>query len=93
MKKESIWRYVIILGVIGFFVGILPFFSTLFFDNPFEIIFALPIIPLALIFGNGGAYDAVSVANVDSDDYPEIVVPIQFGIKVLDYFGGVYNEF
>ncbi len=37
------------------------------------------------IVGNGGAYASVSVANVDSDDYPEIVVPTQFGIKVLDY--------
>lgn len=35
--------------------------------------------------GNGGAYASVSVANIDSDDYPEIVVPTQFGIKVLDY--------
>lgn len=37
------------------------------------------------IVGNGGAYASVSVANVDSDDYPEIVVPTQYGIKVLDY--------
>ena len=37
------------------------------------------------IFGNGGAYDAVSVANLDSDDYPEIVVAARYGIRVLDY--------
>jgi len=37
------------------------------------------------IVGNGGAYASVSVANLDSDDYPEIVVPTQYGIKVLDY--------
>ncbi len=37
------------------------------------------------IVGNGGAYASVSVANLDSDDYPEIVVPTQFGIIVLDY--------
>ncbi len=35
--------------------------------------------------GEGGTYDAVSVANVDSDDYPEIIVPTQYGIRVLDY--------
>ena len=35
--------------------------------------------------GNGGTYASISVANVDSDDYPEIIVPTQFGIKVLDY--------
>lgn len=37
------------------------------------------------IVGNGGAYASVSVANIDSDDNPEIVVPTQYGIKVLDY--------
>ena len=37
------------------------------------------------IVGNGGAYASISVANVDSDDYPEIIVPTQYGIKVLDY--------
>jgi len=37
------------------------------------------------IVGNGGAYASVSIANVDSDDYPEIIVPTQYGIKVLDY--------
>lgn len=37
------------------------------------------------IVGNGGAYASVSVANIDSDDYPEIVVPTRYGIKVLDY--------
>jgi len=40
------------------------------------------------IFGNGGAYDAISVANIDSDDYPEIVVAARYGIKVLDYDKG-----
>ena len=35
--------------------------------------------------GNGGTYDAVSVANIDEDDNPEIVVPTLYGIKVLDY--------
>ena len=35
--------------------------------------------------GNGGSYGSVSIANLDSDDYPEIVVPSQYGIIVLDY--------
>ncbi len=42
------------------------------------------------IVGNGGAYASVSVANVDSDDYPEIVVAARYGIKALDYnIGGL----
>ncbi len=36
-------------------------------------------------FGNGGAYATVSVANLDSDDNPEIVVPSWYGISVFDY--------
>ena len=35
--------------------------------------------------GNGGSYGSVSIANLDSDDNPEIVVPSQYGIIVLDY--------
>ncbi|MBI2653252.1 S8 family serine peptidase [Candidatus Woesearchaeota archaeon] len=37
------------------------------------------------IIGNGGAYGSVSIANLDSDDYPEIVVPSQYGIIILKY--------
>ena len=44
------------------------------------------------IVGNGGAYASVSLANVDSDDNPEIVVPTQFGIKVLNYSSGTLKE-
>ncbi len=36
-------------------------------------------------FGNGGAYGSVSVENIDTDDNPEIIVPSQYGIIVLDY--------
>ena len=42
--------------------------------------------------GAGGAYGSISSANIDDDDEPEIVVPSQFGIKVLK-FGGNKNEF
>ena len=35
--------------------------------------------------GNGGTYASVSMANVDSDDNPEIIVPSLYGIVVLDY--------
>ena len=37
------------------------------------------------MFGESGAAASVSVANVDSDDYPEIIVPSRYGIFVLDY--------
>ncbi len=40
---------------------------------------------IKLIVCNRSAYASVSVANVDSDDYPEIVVPSLYGIVVLDY--------
>lgn len=36
-------------------------------------------------FGNGGAYATVSIANIDSDDNPEIIVPSLYGIYVFDY--------
>ncbi len=36
-------------------------------------------------FGNGGAYAPISVANIDSDDNPEIIVPSYYGIYVFDY--------
>ena len=35
--------------------------------------------------GNGGTYASVSMANVDTDDNPEIIVPSLYGIVVLDY--------
>ena len=35
--------------------------------------------------GNGGAYASVSVANVDSDDYPEIIVPTQYGMAFWNF--------
>lgn len=38
--------------------------------------------------GNGGTYATISIANVDNDDYPEIIVPTRYGIKVLDYSNG-----
>ena len=44
-----------------------------------------PINKTSYNVGNGGTYATISVANVDSDDYPEIIVPTQFGVKVLDY--------
>jgi len=52
MKKKL--EYSLIGGLIGFLIGILPFFSAIFYDNIFEIIFALPIIPIGLIFGRDG---------------------------------------
>ncbi len=36
-------------------------------------------------FGNGGAYAPISVANIDGDDNPEIIVPSRYGVYVLDY--------
>ena len=36
-------------------------------------------------FGNGGAFASVSIANIDSDDNPEIVVPSFYGIYVFGY--------
>ncbi|MBI3037337.1 VCBS repeat-containing protein [Candidatus Woesearchaeota archaeon] len=36
-------------------------------------------------FGNGGAFGSVSVANVDNDDNPEIIVPSFYGVFVYDY--------
>lgn len=36
-------------------------------------------------FGNGGAFASVSIANIDDDDNPEIIVPSFYGIVVLDY--------
>ena len=54
MKKKSIWKYVVIGGIFGLIFGILPFFSIIFSNNPLEIILALPIIPIGLIFGRGG---------------------------------------
>jgi len=36
-------------------------------------------------FGNGGAFASVSIANIDDDDNPEIIVPSYYGIYVFDY--------
>lgn len=33
----------------------------------------------------GGALGAISIANLDDDDYPEIVVPSFYGVFVYDY--------
>ncbi|HLC50737.1 MAG TPA: hypothetical protein VJI97_04910 [Candidatus Nanoarchaeia archaeon] len=52
-KNFTYHKYWIIGGVIGLIIGILPFFSTIFFDNPLEIILALPIIPISFIFKGG----------------------------------------
>lgn len=41
----------------------------------------------SIVIGNGGAYGAVSLANIDSDDYLEIVVPTFYGVQVYDYDG------
>ena len=42
--------------------------------------------------GNGGANGALSIANIDNDDYPEIIIPAQFGgIYVLDYNPAINN--
>ncbi len=37
--------------------------------------------------GNGGAWGAPAIANVDSDDYPEIFIPTFYGIKAYDFDG------
>ena len=47
-----------------------------------------PSLEASASVGNGGTYASISVANVDSDDYPEIIVPTQYGIRVYDYSGG-----
>ncbi len=36
-------------------------------------------------FGNGGAFASVSIANIDDDDNPEIIVPSVYGAFVYDY--------
>ncbi|MBU1183336.1 MAG: hypothetical protein KKF00_14480 [Proteobacteria bacterium] len=41
--------------------------------------------------GNGGAEAAVSLANLDGDDYLEIVVPTYYGFQVYDYDGSTLN--
>ncbi|MBI2136157.1 hypothetical protein HYU06_03735, partial [Candidatus Woesearchaeota archaeon] len=40
---------------------------------------------------NGGAQGAVAIANLDSDDNQEIVVPGYYGIKVYDYNAGTLS--
>lgn len=42
--------------------------------------------------GDGGAMGAVAIANVDSDNYSEIVVPGFYGIKVFDYDGSTITQ-
>ena len=41
---------------------------------------------------NGGGFGAVSLANVDSDDYQEIIVPSYYGVYVLDYDGSTITK-
>lgn len=41
---------------------------------------------------NGGGWGAVSLANVDSDDYEEIIVPSYYGVYVFDYNGFALTE-
>ncbi|HLC52959.1 MAG TPA: VCBS repeat-containing protein [Candidatus Nanoarchaeia archaeon] len=43
-------------------------------------------------FGNGGAFASVSVANIDDDDNPEIIVPGYYGINVFDYNSSAPNN-
>ncbi len=40
--------------LVGLFIGILPFISTSFYDNPLELIFSLPLIPILSIVGSDG---------------------------------------
>ena len=54
MKNKTSWKYLILGGLFGLIIGSLPFFSALFYNNQLEIILALPIIPIGLIFGSGG---------------------------------------
>lgn len=37
--------------------------------------------------GEGGGRGAPSIANIDSDDKPEIIVPTFYGVRVFDYDG------
>ncbi|MBD3260050.1 PQQ-binding-like beta-propeller repeat protein [Candidatus Woesearchaeota archaeon] len=37
--------------------------------------------------GNGGAMGPISIANIDSDVYPEIMVPTTYGVKRVDFTG------
>jgi hypothetical protein len=43
-------------------------------------------------FGNGGTFGSVSIANVDSDDNPEIIVPSFYGVYVYDYDSSAPNK-
>jgi len=36
-------------------------------------------------FGNAGAFGSPSIANIDEDDYPEIIIPSFYGVFVYDY--------
>ena len=51
--KKSI-KYGFLGALIGFFVGLLPILPIDVIDSPIETVLALPIIPVALIFGKGG---------------------------------------
>ena len=42
--------------------------------------------------GNGGGRGAPSLANIDSDDKPEIVVASYYGVYVFDYDNGVLTK-
>lgn len=37
------------------------------------------------IIGNGGVNGAISVADIDNDNYPELVVPTFYGLKVYNF--------
>lgn len=60
-------------------------FSTSWPGNVYVINAETGSIESEYTVSNGGAYASVSVANIDGDDQPEVMVPTFYGVKVLDY--------